>query len=254
MMCELSRPVRVLIFDADASFRGRLRTLVSRLPSVCVVGEAGTMAAAVTALARNDYDAVFLDVQWDNGCGFDLMPLVKSDAAVIFITAHDDQAVRAFEVNAADYILKPITAARLAESLGRLERGFKARAVRGEAAGKSTSNDRIFLRGASAGGRFVSVAKIVAIISSENYSEVLLEDGERWLVRKTMATWEKLLPPNIFMRVRRTAIINVHRIERIDRDDAEHTTLRLESVRESFRVGRRVWPQLQALLERHQAI
>ncbi len=108
--------------------------------------------------------------------------------------------------------------------------------------------DSVFLRGAADGGRFVTIDHIVAIVSSENYSEVLLADGERWLIRKTMQAWEAMLPADTFIRVRRTAIVNLGCIERIERDANENTALVLRGVRTPLAAGRRAWPMLKARL------
>lgn len=232
-----------LIIDDDPLACELLRAHLARMvPAVEVVAEVGTTRDAAAVLERGDYDLVFLDVQLIGGSGFDLVPLVRPDAAIVFVTGRDDHAVRAFEVNAVDYIVKPVTAARLAQALKRIGR----EAVEPEKRFKSS--DRIFLRGAAAGGRFVSVGEIVAIVSSENYSEVHLADGGRWFVRRTMDAWEHLLPCEIFARVHRTAIANLGAIERVERNEDENTALKLRGVRHAIPVSRRLWPELRVRL------
>lgn len=251
MASQDGRVCRALIIDDDSLARDLLRYHLERVPVVRVTGEAGTLREARTALARLDYDVVFLDVQLVGASGFDLVPFVRPDAGIIFITGRDDHAVRAFEVNALDYIVKPVTAARLATTLQRM--GSK-RSDATAAPGHFATGDTIFLRGAAAGGRFVQIDHIVAVVSAENYTEVLLRDGERWCIRRTMQAWEKLLPADGFVRVRRTAIVNLHAIERIDRDGDENTSLILQGVREPFAVSRRMWTLLRQRLEaRHRA-
>ena len=241
-------PLHVLIIDDDPRDCELLRHHLTRVaPDARVLAEVHSVSAARHRLGQNDYDVVFLDVQLPDGNGFDLVPFVHSYAAIIFVTGHDNQAVRAFEVNAVDYIVKPVRAARLAQTLLRVKRGH---GHRGETSQKYQANDRIFLRGSSAGGRFVPVEEIAAIVSSENYSEVLLTGGERWFVRQTMRGWEDSLPADTFLRVHRTAIINLHRLTRIDRNAEENTSLSLSGVRQPLPVGRRVWPKLKADLEK----
>ena len=240
--------LRTVIVDDDPRACEILRHHLKRAAHDAeVVAEVHTAAAAKQRLAQNDYDIAFLDVQLPDGDGFDLVPFVRCDAAIIFVTCREDQAVRAFEVNAMDYIVKPVTVARLAQTLRRV---MRSNGQRDEAQRKYKSTDRIFLRGSSAGGRFVPVAEITAIVSSENYSEVLLTSGERWLVRQTMRGWEEALPSESFLRVHRTAIVNVLRIESIERNGEEITVLRLHGVRRPIAVGRRLWPRLKAQLEK----
>lgn len=241
-------PLHVLIVDDDPLACELLRhQLTLAAPEARVLAELHSAAAAEQRLGQNDYDVVFLDVQLPVGNGFDLVPFVHPDAAIIFVTACDDHAVRAFEVNEVDYILKPVVEVRLAEALRRVT---KANDHPVETVRRYKSSDRIFLRGAAAGGRFVPVGEITAIVSSENYSEVLLACGERWFVRQTMRSWEQSLPADTFLRVHRTAIVNLHRVQRIERNGEETTALKLDGVRKTIPVGRRMWPQLKTRLER----
>ena len=109
-----------LLIDDEADAREDLRvSLEPHLETVTIVGEAGKIDEAQQRLARDDYDLVFLDVQLRGGTGFELVPHVRPEARIVFVTAHDTYALRAFEVNAVDYLLKPISPARLAEALTR---------------------------------------------------------------------------------------------------------------------------------------
>ena len=106
--------------------------------------------------------------------------------------------------------------------------------------------DTIFLPGTGGGGRIVPAVDILAIVSAENYSEVLLQNGERWLLRRTMHAWEQVLPDAVFVRVHRCVIVNLQRIERIERNRDENTWVLLRGHARPFPVGRRVWPRLKA--------
>src|ERR1044071_5952808 len=120
---------RPLIIDDEAIARDALRVLLEVHPDVTIVGTASTLGQARALLARDDYEVVFLDIQLRGGSGFDLMPHVRAGADVIFVTAHDEHALRAFEVNAIDYLLKPVPPDRLARSLLRLGETAAARAA-----------------------------------------------------------------------------------------------------------------------------
>ena len=104
--------MQAVIIDDELPARRDLRTLLAAHPAIEIVGEAALFAQARTLLREAVYDLVFLDVQLIGGLGFDLVPDVRPEARIIFVTAHDRFALRAFEVNALDYLLKPLNAAR----------------------------------------------------------------------------------------------------------------------------------------------
>src|SRR5688572_23901439 len=113
-------PLHILIVDDDHRACELLRYQLRRAaPEAQVLAELYTASAAKLRLEQNDYDGVFLDVQLPDGNGFDLVPFVHPDAAIIFVTGRDDQALRAFEVNAVDYLVKPVSTRRLADALTR---------------------------------------------------------------------------------------------------------------------------------------
>lgn len=239
-------PLHVLIIDDDPRACAHLRQqLTHAAPEARVLAELRSFAAARKRLEQHDYDLVFLDVQLPVGDGFDLVPFVHPDAAIIFVTACDDHVVRAFDAYAVDYLVKPVALSCLAVAL---ERGVRRVKERERSLQPVTASNRIFLRGAAAVGRFVSVSEIVAILSSENYTEVILADGEKWLVRRTMTAWQRSLPSEMFARVHRTALVNLRRVERVERNGSEAASLHLQRMRHPVPVGRRHWPQVKTQL------
>ncbi|MBI5689229.1 MAG: response regulator transcription factor [Verrucomicrobia bacterium] len=225
---------RALLIDDEPPARADLRERLSAHPRLTIVGEAGTIGQARTLLARDNYDLVFLDIQLRGGTGFDLVPAIRPEAAVIFVTAFDQHALRAFEVNALDYLLKPVTPERLAASLGRLER---MRESATDTTPTFRSDDQALLR-THHGDRFVPVAEISAVFSNENYSHVHLRSGEQYLTRRTLKAWEDSLPSTHFRRVHRQALVNLRCIEGHRRDTRETAELRLTGVRLSVPVSR----------------
>lgn len=235
-------PQRTLLIDDEPSARDDLRRALTVHPHVTVTGEAGRLAEAQALLARDDYDLVLLDIQLRGGSGFDLVPLVRPGARIIFVTAHDQYALRAFEVNALDYLLKPVEAARLAEALRRA-------ATPAEPSQSALRNDDIVqVKTGPGAARFVRVADIGLITSSDNYSDVRLASGEHFLVRQTLASWEERLPAAQFMRVHRQAIVSLARVEGFTHADEETTLLRLAGLPEPVRARRQHLPELQTRL------
>lgn len=232
--------IRVLIIDDEAPARADLRALLGAHAHVEIVGEAALIPEAQAKLRAGNYDLVFLDVQLLGGTGFDLVPDVRPEARIIFATAHDEFAFRAFEVNALDYLRKPVRTARLAESLRRIEEAAPPRV----AAAALRADDIVQVKTAPGAARFVAVAEITVITSNDNYSEVSLLSGARLFVRQTLAAWEGRLPRSHFLRVHRKAIVNVARIEGFAHHDEEVTLLRLAGQRAPVRARREHWPQL----------
>lgn len=235
--------LRTLIVEDDP-FAGELLVALLRRshPEVAVLGVLADCNAARARLATPDYDLVFLDVQLVAGSGFDLVPHIRPQAWIVFVTGSEEHALRAFEVNALDYIVKPITSPRLAQCLARALSPPEEKSGDGD----SPSGQRVYLRGRTASGRFVSIENIAAVLSSENYTEVVLDSGERAIVRRTMKAWEDLLPPALFVRVHRTALVNIACIERVVRESDEHTSLTLRGAAKPVPVSRRVWTHLKS--------
>ncbi len=232
---------RVILIDDEPPARAALRGLLRAHPDFVQVGEAGTIAEAQTLLARDDYDLVFLDIQLRGGTGFELVPLVRSGARVIFVTAFDQHALRAFEVNAVGYLVKPVRPERLADSL----RQF-AGAEPTPPTVALRPDDLVHLKTGAGTTRFVPLAAIALVRSCENYSEVFLADGTHHLVRQTMKAWEERLPTSHFVRVHREAIVGLTHYLGSERVGDETTLLRLAGVPEPVRASYRYAPALRA--------
>lgn len=242
--------MNVILIDDEPLARDELRRLLAAHPTLRIVGESGKIPEARALLARGGYDLVLLDIQLAGGSGFDLVPAVAPGARIIFVTAHDQFAVRAFEINALDYLLKPVASARLTAALQRLaptpgpEPSANADAP---FSAPLAPHDRVFLK-SDRHARFVPVAEISAILADDNYTEVFVADGDRFLMRRPLRAWETNLPPATFLRVHRQAIVNLAQIERIDDPDGETPVLHLRGVREPLTCSHRLSPELRRRL------
>lgn len=243
--------LRALLIDDEADARADLRlSLEAHAGQVRIVGEAEKIAEAREALARDDYDLVFLDVHLRGGTGFDLVPQVRAEARIVFVTAHDQYALRAFEVNALDYVLKPVAPERLANSITRVLAGAARAAKNADAEADEGAGvplrpgDVVYLRTGTRGS-FVPLHQISAIAAEQNYTVAHLTDGARMLLRRTLKSWEDILPGSHFMRVHRTTIVNLERVLRYERDREERTLLFLAGVNEPVSATRKLWPELQ---------
>jgi two-component system LytT family response regulator len=242
--------MKALIIDDEPPARAALRGLLRAHPTIAVSGEADSVEQASRLLQRAHYDVVFLDVQLRGGSGFDVVPLVQPRAKVVFVTAYDQHAVRAFEINAVDYLLKPVSPDRFAGALRRL--GSSATPAAPDAPSPRLSpDDLIHLKIGNGTTRFVNLADIALIEADGNYSEVLLNEGGRLFVRRTMKSWHDVLPLSHFVRVHRSTLINLAWYTGSDRQTDETTLLhlrgRMQPVRASFRYLAELRTRLAAL-------
>jgi two-component system, LytTR family, response regulator len=214
---------RVLIVDDEAPARALLRSLLDAHPRIAIVGEAPGGAAAVEMIRRLDPDLVLLDVQMPEVDGFGVVEAVGPDRmpAVVFVTAHDSHAVRAFEVNAVDYVLKPYDRERIRLAVERALDRVQGRAAASEA-----------LRTLLAASRPPRLADRIPV--RERHRIVLVDTADvEWIeaqdklvrihaagavheTRTTISALEKELDPERFLRVHRSAIVNVMHVRQLE--------------------------------------
>ena len=208
----MTRSLRVLVVDDEPPARRRLCRLLATLPDVVVVGEAGDGGGAVALSAERRPDVLLLDIQMPAPSGLDVVSrLPKPRPHVIFVTAFDRFAVRAFELQALDYLLKPVTAARLGEAISRARRGTPA---------PTGVLQRIPVKRA---GRIdlVDTATIEWIEAADNYA-VIHTAAARYVVRETLGGLSSVLDPARFARVHRSAIVALPYVQHLmpaDRGD-----------------------------------
>jgi two-component system LytT family response regulator len=238
---------RTLLIDDESAAREELRWLLSDYPEFSVVGEAATFNQAKALLTSADYDLVLLDIQLIGGTGFDLVPFIREEARVIFITAYDQHAVRAFEVNALDYLLKPVASARFSAALTRYRSPAPLSTVT-EPSVPISLDDQILIKLDSATERFVRVGDITSISASQNYTVLSLQSGEKLFVRRTMKAWEELLPDAAFGRIHRTVIVALAQIKSINRSSRATFEINLRGQDEPLPVSYRLVAELRARL------
>jgi two-component system LytT family response regulator len=207
------------------------------------VAEAETVRTAAELVRTCDADVVFLDVQLAGESGLDLLPLLDPAVAVVFVTAYDQYAVRAFEVNALDYLLKPVAPARLARAVDRLAGPNDPLPSDTGPAPRLDYHDRLFLRLDDRMG-FVKVAEIVSIVSDGDYSVVRLASGRTHRARKSLRDWTARLPENAFARVHRSTIVNLEFVERVEEWSHFSYRLYLRGLSEPVTMSRRYAGQL----------
>jgi len=201
---------RTLVVEDERLARTELVHMIRDDGRLQIVGEATSLDEAVALLKRLEPDIIFLDIHLGADSGFALLDHCDAQE-VIFVTAHDEHAIRAFEVNALDYLLKPVVPARLTDAIDRVVVGLRPAHEPGVS--PIGEDDRLFLR-LDDGWGFIHVREIAAISAEGNYSRIRTTDGANRLVQKSLQEWEARLPGRRFVRVHRSTIANVDLIER----------------------------------------
>jgi two-component system, LytTR family, response regulator len=202
--------MKAMIVDDEPLARRELRRLLAEFPWVEIIAEAGTVAEAAAAIEANAPELLFLDIKMPGGSGFDLLARLEHVPRVIFTTAYDDHAVQAFEVNALDYLLKPVEPERLAGALARARSPAPAQT----APRQSQIVERLFIRD---GARcwFVPLHEVSLIVADGNYVRLHWKDV-RPLLGRPLSSLEERLDPQRFFRANRRQIINVEFIEAVE--------------------------------------
>ncbi len=217
--------IRTLIVDDEPLARGRLRTLLAVEPDIEIIGEAGDGREAAAAIESARPDLVFLDIQMPELDGFGVVETIRSARTpeIIFVTAFSQHALRAFEVHALDYLLKPFDRERFQVALGRArtrlaqarsdELSQRLTALLAEMRPEARAADRLAVK---SGGRvlFLKLADIDWIEAADNYVNLHV-GAESHLLRETMTALEARLDASQFLRINRSTIVNVERIKEL---------------------------------------
>lgn len=218
-MSTTKKKFGALIVDDEDLARRVIRELLSSHPEVEVAAECANGFEAVKAFAEHKPDLIFLDVQMPKLTGFDVLELIGSDVPVIFVTAYDQYAMRAFEVHAVDYLLKPIGRERFEAALerakGRL--GEKMPAAP-ELAAAARPPQQFLERLVVKDGTKVTLIPVARLDYAEAQDDyvALASQGKKHLKQQTIASLEACLDPNAFVRVHRSYIVNLERVARIE--------------------------------------
>jgi two-component system LytT family response regulator len=210
--------MRAIIIDDERLARTELRKLLQEFPEIEVVDEAANVDEGISKIESQNPDLIFLDIQMPGKTGFDLLSELDRAPHVIFTTAYDEYALKAFEVNALDYLLKPIEPKRLADAVHKLNTMESPEPPPGTTIDLSrqllTENDQVFVKD---GERcwFVKLSEIRLFESVGNYAKVFFGNNKP-LILKSLNALEERLDPKVFFRANRKHIVNLRLIDKIE--------------------------------------
>jgi len=213
-------PLRIVIVDDEPLARTVVREFAAEDPEIEIVADCANGFEAVKAVAELKPDLVLLDVQMPKLDGFEVLELLGRDQPVVFITAYDQYALRAFEVHAVDYLLKPFSAERFQEAMARARERLRGKAampvdeIVRDAKPKTGPAERVLIRD-GANVHVLPVDKIDYVEAQDDYV-AFKSEGKQYLKDQTLAAVEGTLDPARFVRIHRSFILNVERLARID--------------------------------------
>ncbi len=232
---------KALIIDDEYWARMTLKHKLEEIPEIEIIGEAGSVVEAVEKLRETVPDVLFLDIQLTDGTGFDVLNKIEYNGKVIFVTAFDSYAIRAFEINALDYIMKPISDKRLKEAVEKIniervpERSMKDINLK--------TDDRLMVSHRNF-VHFIRIADIIIISAAKDYSTVRTNDEKEYLVSKTMNEWEERLPEEFFCRIHRSYIVNFGYIEKTKKLSSNAADVYISGIDKPLRVSRSYYHKL----------
>ncbi len=261
----MNQRLRALVVDDEHLARKLLGELLSdrHLEDIEIVGEANNVSKAVAMCVDLQPDVLFLDIQMTPLNGFALLPYLRdvaSNPSVVFVTAHDEYAVRAFEANALDYLLKPIGASRLEATITRLQTDRKRIAAE---MSKSTQTghqhngrparqryqpqDIVTLK--DGGSLLMAKAADVLVIQSDGaYCRVSIANRRTLMIKQSISLWEECLPPCTFLRISRSLILNKQRIECVKSVNRDEFEVHVQGAPDPIMISRLEMSRMRAVL------
>ena len=236
--------LKAIIVDDERLARVNLKKLLEPHPEIEIVGEASSCNSAIDMINMFNPQLIFLDIQLSGETGFELLEKIDTSIKIIFVTAYDEYAIRAFEVNAIDYLLKPVNPDRLKVAI---ERVIKKEKVQKSEAKSYEYSDSIYVHLNNYASRFIKISSISCIEPVGNYSKIVTIEGKHCLVLKTLKQWQEELPDNNFVRIHRSSIVNIEHVDHIEKDSNTQHRAYMKNVPEPLEVSRRYARKLKAL-------
>jgi len=208
--------MRAIIIDDERLARNELKKLLQEFPEVEVIGEAANANEGIDKIESLSPDLIFLDIQMPGKTGFDMLTEIERAPHVIFVTAYDEYALKAFEVNALDYLMKPVEPKRLADALVKVKQKDEEEELSYSniRTGLLSEHDQVFVKD---GERcwFVKLSEVRLFESVGNYAKVFFA-GHKPLILKSLNSLEERLDDKVFFRANRKHIVNLRMIDKIE--------------------------------------
>ena len=235
--------IKAVIVDDVDSMRLVIKKLLGNFEQIKIVGEASDYEEARSIIHEENPDLLFLDIDLNGITSIDLLSSLKYQPMVIFITSHPDYAIKAFEVNAVDYLLKPISLERITKALEKVRNKQEDQSWMDGVNAKFGVNHVILL---SFDNKlfFVKIKDINYIESYGNYTKVYLNNGKLSITYNSIKSWDTKLPEELFIQIHRSSIINLQNVGKIEKWINDTGRLYLKGIEKPFEISRGYFSQI----------
>jgi two-component system, LytTR family, response regulator len=241
----MNKKYRVLVVEDDLMTQELIKEQLKNFDALEVVGSANTLLSAKDAIEETDPEIIFLDIDLNGASSFDLIPYVKATCKVVFITASPNQAVKAFEVNATDYILKPISLERLNKTVAKITDQMNDGEEDDIADDHSKFKlDQMIMVNAEHKMVLIKVKDINYISAYGNYTKVFLDDNKMYVTYGSIKNWMSRLPKDAFFQIHRSTIVNLLNVIKIDKWTNDTGRMYLKNVNDPFEISRNFFSEL----------
>jgi two-component system LytT family response regulator len=235
--------IKAVIVDDVESMRVVLKKLLSSFDKIKLVGEAADFEEARNIISEERPELLLLDIDLNGLTSIDLLKTIGYEPMVIFITSHTDFAIKAFELNAVDYLLKPISLERLTKAIEKVTNHWEDSDYEGDDNARFSS-DHIILLSFDNKMSFVKITDINYIEAYGNYTKVNLADGKLSVTYNSIKNWDAKLPEDLFIQIHRSTIVNLHNVTRIEKWANDTGRLYLKGVEKPFEISRNYFFQI----------
>jgi two-component system LytT family response regulator len=243
-MSQSNKNIKTLIIEDDPSSMMLLKEFIKDFPYINIIGEAKTIKEAESLTKENqDAELVFLDIDLHGVNALDVVKYLKPTSKILFITAHPEFAVKAFEYNTIDYIIKPISFDRLKNALSRISSFEQEEKVVKETGGRFAINNMVLMN-INGELKFIKIKDINFIEAKGNYTTISMIDGTNFSTYGLIKVWEDKLPIEDFFRIHRSTIVNLNNIEKIEKGTYDTGLMYLQKVEKPFEISRNYFSQM----------
>ena len=238
--------IRSVVVDDVDIMRVTLKKVLEGFPNIEIIGEASDYESAKNLINDTKPDLVFLDIDLNGLTSIDLLNEISCNPKIIFITSHPDFAIKAFELNAVDYILKPISADRLRKAIERVNE-FNTNSLDGSVMDESQERfkaDQIILLNFDSKLTFIKVQDINYIEAFGNYTKIYMNDGKLSITYNSIKNWDNRLPNDVFIQIHRSSLVNLLNVVKIEKWTNDTGRLFLKGVEKPFEISRSYFFQI----------
>lgn len=243
--------IRSVVVDDVDMMRATLKKVLDNFPNIEIVGEASDYESARETINQTKPDLVFLDIDLNGVTSIDLLNEISCSPKIIFITSHPDFAIKAFELNAVDYIMKPISPERLRKAIDRItsEEATPADSDAPSSGFNENDSDRfspdqIILLNFDNKMNFIKIRDINYIEAFGNYTKVYLHDGKLSITYNSIKSWDGRLPEDVFIQIHRSTIVNLLNVTKIEKWTNDTGRLFLKGIEKPFEISRSYFFQI----------